>query len=178
MLFLVVCACLANREWFSSAALSFPSVNYDIFFPSVVQRLVISVLSVAGKDLCMILILISFTIILSFMFSLHQNFTMLDIYNGDISYLHDGSDTSQDSFSIIVSDSTNKMYRHGRSEEVTVEPISVHVEISSVDDGTPILTANRGLHFLQQKDGKVGCSINKLHKHWPFDSFCKMFVPC
>ncbi|KAG7168269.1 Extracellular matrix protein FRAS1-like, partial [Homarus americanus] len=84
-----------------------------------------------------------------------KTFTMLDIYNGDVSYLHDGSDTYRDSFDVVVSDSTNTMYQHGRSEDVDTRPSTIHVEISAVDDGTPILTSNRGLHFLQQKEGRA-----------------------
>lgn len=84
---------------------------------------------------------------------------MRNLYSGDVSYLHDGSDASRDSFKIKVSDSTNSMYMKGRGEEATREPSTVHIEISSVDDGTPIITANTGLHFLQHEDGKV-CGIS------------------
>lgn len=92
-------------------------------------------------------------------------FTMLDVYDGGVSYLHDGSNTSRDSFDITVSDSTNKMYRHGRGKEATTEPSTVYVEISSVDDGTPILTANRGLQYLQQEEGKAQnlITVHELH---------------
>ncbi|XP_069157214.1 extracellular matrix organizing protein FRAS1 [Procambarus clarkii] len=84
-----------------------------------------------------------------------KTFTMLDVYNGEVSYLHEGSDTSHDSFDIVVSDSTNTMYRHGRGKEASSEPSTINIEISSVDDGTPILTANRGLQYLQQEEGKA-----------------------
>ncbi|XP_064121126.1 extracellular matrix organizing protein FRAS1-like isoform X1 [Macrobrachium nipponense] len=92
-------------------------------------------------------------------------FSMLDIYNGDVSYLHDGSDTAKDSFKITLSDSTNKMYRQGMGEEPTNKPTSIHIEISSVDDGTPILTANRGLNYLQQEDGKAFSFITTHELH-------------
>ncbi|CAL4166611.1 unnamed protein product, partial [Meganyctiphanes norvegica] len=84
-----------------------------------------------------------------------KSFTMLDIYNGNVSYLHDGSDSSRDSFKISVSDSTNKKYLIEHSEDSTTEPSTVHVEISAVDNGTPILVANRGLQYLRQEDGKT-----------------------
>ena len=90
-------------------------------------------------------------------------FSMLDIYSGNVSYLHDGSNTAKDSFRIVLSDSTNKMYRPSMDEEPTNKPSVVHIEISSVDDGTPILTANRGLNYLQQEAGKVKVfSLSKL----------------
>lgn len=94
-----------------------------------------------------------------------KTFSMRNLYSGDVSYLHDGSDASRDSFKIKVSDSTNSMYMKGRGEEATREPSTVHIEISSVDDGTPIITANTGLHFLQHEDGKAQNIITSHELH-------------
>lgn len=84
---------------------------------------------------------------------------MLDLYSGSVSYVHDGSDSSWDTFSVVVSDSTNVIYQQAESHKATDEPTVIHVEVSDVEDGTPLLRVNRGLHFLQQGAGtKVGCS--------------------
>lgn len=80
---------------------------------------------------------------------------MTHIRAGNLSYLHDGSSSSRDSFELTVTDSTNTLYRVGRTEEATAQPSTIHIEISAVDDGTPILVTNRGLSFLQQENGKV-----------------------
>ncbi|KAK7080023.1 Extracellular matrix protein fras1 [Halocaridina rubra] len=87
-------------------------------------------------------------------------FSMLDIYKGDVSYLHDGSDTSKDSFKILLSDSKNTMYRQGMGEEPTNKPSTVHIEISSVDNGTPIIKANRGLNYLLEEEGRAYNTIS------------------
>lgn len=82
---------------------------------------------------------------------------MLDLYSGAVSYVHDGSDSSVDTFSVVVSDSTNAVYQQAESQIATTEPTTIHIEVSKVEDGTPLLRVNRGIHFLQQEAGtKVG----------------------
>ena len=82
---------------------------------------------------------------------------MKELYSGAVSYVHDGSASSQDSFSVVVSDSTNILYQQAGKQTPTDEPTNVEVEVSKVEDGTPLLRVNRGLHFLQQEAGtKVG----------------------
>lgn len=82
---------------------------------------------------------------------------MLDLYSGAVSYVHDGSDSSSDTFSVVVSDSTNAIYQQAESQIATAEPTTIHIEVSKVEDGTPLLRVNRGIHFLQQEAGtKVG----------------------
>lgn len=83
---------------------------------------------------------------------------MLDLYSGAVAYVHDGSDSSSDTFNVVVSDSTNVIYQQAESHKATDEPTEIRVEVSKVEDGTPLLRVNRGLHFLQQGAGaKVGC---------------------
>lgn len=78
---------------------------------------------------------------------------MMDLYSGTVSYVHDGSDSSSDTFSIVVSDSTNSLYKRADSQLATAESTMINVEVSKVEDGTPLLRVNRGLHFLQQEAG-------------------------
>lgn len=93
---------------------------------------------------------------------------MQDIYDGVLSYLHDGSDTKSDSLEVQVSDSTNTGFINeaSHSEDVpettlksapttTTQPATVMVEVAAVESGAPILRVNRGLTFLQQEKGKV-----------------------
>lgn len=51
------------------------------------------------------------------------SFTMTDIYNNRVSYLHDGSETQTDSFAFTVTDGTTKMFsmqRDGRRGDISV----------------------------------------------------------
>lgn len=93
---------------------------------------------------------------------------MQDIYDGVLSYLHDGSDAKSDSLEVQVSDSTNIGFineaSHSRDMSVTMltsaplattQPATVMVEVAAVESGAPILRVNRGLTFLQQEKGKV-----------------------
>lgn len=87
---------------------------------------------------------------------------MLDLYSGAVSYVHDGSDSSSDTFSAVVSDSTNALYQRAESQIATAEPTAIRVEVSKVEDGTPLLRVNRGIHFLQQEAGTKVSSIHFL----------------
>lgn len=83
---------------------------------------------------------------------------MMELYSGAVSYVHDGSASSRDSFGVVVSDSTNSQYQQAGKQTPTSEATTINVEVSKVEDGTPLLRVNRGLHFLQQEAGKrVGC---------------------
>lgn len=51
------------------------------------------------------------------------SFSMADIYNNRVSYLHDGSETQTDSFAFTVTDGTTKMFsmqRDGRRGDISV----------------------------------------------------------
>ena len=51
------------------------------------------------------------------------SFTMADIYNNKVSYLHDGSETQSDTFAFTVTDGTTKMFsmqRDGRRGDISV----------------------------------------------------------
>lgn len=53
-----------------------------------------------------------------------------------ISYIHDGSETQKDSFTIVANQT--EIRKHSL-------PCVVHVNITPVNDETPVITANKGL---------------------------------
>lgn len=53
-----------------------------------------------------------------------------------ISYVHDGSDTQRDSLTIVANQT--EIRKHSL-------PCTVHVNITPVNDETPVVTANKGL---------------------------------
>lgn len=53
-----------------------------------------------------------------------------------ISYIHDGSDTQRDSFTIVANQT--EIRKHSR-------PCTAHVNVTPVNDETPVVTANKGL---------------------------------
>lgn len=56
-----------------------------------------------------------------------------------ISYIHDGSDTQRDSFTIVANQT--EIRKHS-------PPCTVHVNITPVNDETPVVTANKGLKVI------------------------------
>ena len=80
---------------------------------------------------------------------------MSDIYQNKISYLHDGTDVTNDEFNIILQDLSANGYILGNSEEVTSHSTVFHVQVDLVDDGTPIIKANKGIAYLEHHEGKV-----------------------
>ncbi|XP_072171221.1 extracellular matrix protein 3-like [Diadema setosum] len=72
-------------------------------------------------------------------------FTMHDINENLISYQHDGSESTTDSFSFIVSDGThNEFYVLPDITTLTRQPQQVPIEIVPVDNGAPQIVVNRG----------------------------------
>ena len=72
-------------------------------------------------------------------------FTMHDINENLISYQHDGSESTSDSFSFIVTDGThNEFYVLPDITTLTRQPQQVSIEIVAVDNGTPQIVVNRG----------------------------------
>lgn len=60
-------------------------------------------------------------------------FTMADIYEGKVVYLHDNSDTSSDSFTFVVSDQTNDGFfveRDSKLFRTTDAVVCLRAEIS------------------------------------------------
>lgn len=53
-----------------------------------------------------------------------------------ISYIHDGSDTHRDNFTIVANQT--EIRKHSL-------PCTVHISVTPVNDETPVVTINRGL---------------------------------
>lgn len=53
-----------------------------------------------------------------------------------ISYIHDGSDTQRDNFTIVANQT--EITKHSL-------PCMVHININPINDETPVVTANQGL---------------------------------
>nr|XP_039273813.1 extracellular matrix protein FRAS1-like [Styela clava] len=90
-------------------------------------------------------------------------FSMEDIYQSRISYNHDGSNSVEDRFTFTVEDGTNKEFII--TEEGAQVTTSSHqffdITILPVDDGTPRLVTNKGLHHLEYMDNKAMGVISK-----------------
>lgn len=89
------------------------------------------------------------------------SFTMEDVYNNLISYQHDGSETSVDSFSFTVSDGThNKFHVYPDTDTLTQQPQKVPIRIFAVDNGMPQMVINRGAPTLMVLNtGELGFMI-------------------
>ncbi|XP_071953706.1 extracellular matrix organizing protein FRAS1-like [Antedon mediterranea] len=84
-------------------------------------------------------------------------FSMDDIYESRISYIHDGSNTLTDSFSFTITDGTNQLFLvevAGNLESTDIAQV-FDISVAPVDDNTPRLTRNVGLSFLQYIDDKA-----------------------
>lgn len=64
------------------------------------------------------------------------NFLCLQVEREYISYIHDGSETEKDSFTIVANQT--EISKHSL-------PCVAHVNITPVNDETPVVTANNGL---------------------------------
>ncbi|XP_013419183.1 extracellular matrix protein FRAS1-like, partial [Lingula anatina] len=85
-------------------------------------------------------------------------FSMADIYENRVSYQHDGSETLLDSFTFTTSDGTNNLYMMQQDQPEGVplsRPLLFEIAVSPVDDGSPIITTNLGLHYLEYVNGKA-----------------------
>lgn len=70
------------------------------------------------------------------LFSVWFLFFGLQVEREYISYIHDGSETQKDSFTIVANQT--EIRKHSL-------PCVVHVNITPVNDETPVVTANEGL---------------------------------
>ncbi|CAM4540352.1 unnamed protein product [Leuciscus chuanchicus] len=92
-----------------------------------------------------------------------NTFTMDDIYQNRISYNHDGSNSLKDRFTFTVGDGTNMFFiiEEAGKEVVTAAPQKFKIDISPVDDGTPRIVTNLGLHWLEYMENKATNLISK-----------------
>ncbi|XP_013794564.2 extracellular matrix protein FRAS1-like [Limulus polyphemus] len=90
-------------------------------------------------------------------------FSMDDIYENRVSYQHDGSNSLKDEFYFTVSDGTNPLYTIQKNGDkvTTGDPSVFSINVLPVDDGTPILTANLGIQYLEIFEGKPMNAITK-----------------
>ncbi|XP_038063406.1 extracellular matrix protein 3-like [Patiria miniata] len=72
-------------------------------------------------------------------------FTMADLNENRISYQHDGSESSDDSFSFIVTDGTHTDFSVAPNvDDFTRTPQKMNLRIVPVDNGMPQIVVNRG----------------------------------
>ncbi|XP_077999737.1 extracellular matrix organizing protein FRAS1-like [Glandiceps talaboti] len=98
-------------------------------------------------------------------YSTVNTFTMEDVYENRISYIHDGSNTLQDSFTFVVTDTTNPLFlvKDGDHVVTTNEAQIFNIKVLPVDDGTPRLVTNLGLQYLEYVDDRAMSIIMKRH---------------
>ncbi|GIY35545.1 extracellular matrix protein FRAS1 [Caerostris darwini] len=84
-------------------------------------------------------------------------FSAKDIKLGKISYLHDGSESADDNFSMIISDGFNKefMYISNTKNVTSNSPIVFAIKIIQIDDEFPKLIKNEGIKGLIINKDKV-----------------------
>uniref|UniRef100_UPI00359004A1 extracellular matrix organizing protein FRAS1 isoform X2 n=1 Tax=Myxine glutinosa TaxID=7769 RepID=UPI00359004A1 len=92
-----------------------------------------------------------------------STFSMADILQGRVSYSHDGSNSLHDHFSFTVSDGTNPFFLvlHDGKKTMTAALQRFSIEVSPVDDSTPRIVVNHGIHWLEYTEGQATNSITK-----------------
>lgn len=76
-----------------------------------------------------------------------------------ISYIHDGSETQADSFTIMANQT--EVRKHSR-------PCTVHITVTPVNDETPVITANKGLRVCSKNKKKIFHFQWKCHLSFAF----------
>ena len=94
-----------------------------------------------------------------------NSFTMRDLNQNLLTYHHDGSETSEDSFSITVTDGTHyDFYVFPDMAYTTRRSQKVPVKIISVDNGFPRIEKNTGASYLESlEDGGTGFHFSSKH---------------
>ncbi|KAL3878630.1 hypothetical protein ACJMK2_030964 [Sinanodonta woodiana] len=77
-------------------------------------------------------------------------FTLHDLQENLISYQHDGTETTTDSFSFTVTDGAHSEFFIPGSSIPTHRPQEMQIEIIPVDNGVPQILINRGVTALMQ----------------------------
>ncbi|CAK8684298.1 unnamed protein product [Clavelina lepadiformis] len=92
-----------------------------------------------------------------------REFTMDDLNENRVTYVHDGSETVADSFSFTVTDGTHDdFYVFPNTVFTTEEPQRMDIEIVPVDNGVPQMLVNRGAPTISDlPSGDRGFRITK-----------------
>ncbi|KAK3099400.1 hypothetical protein FSP39_003828 [Pinctada imbricata] len=96
-------------------------------------------------------------ILLNFSKTVHT-FTYKDLEDNSISYQHDGTETTKDSFSVTITDGTHShFYVFYDTRVPTKFPQTMHIEIVPVDNGLPQISVNKGIQSLNElSNGQLG----------------------
>ncbi|XP_053388167.1 extracellular matrix organizing protein FRAS1-like isoform X2 [Mercenaria mercenaria] len=82
-------------------------------------------------------------------------FSMTEIYESHVCYLHNGRETTKDSFKFTLSDGSNDRFSmipgDGRGQYTVSQsqPQVFSIEIIPMDDDSPVIEVNKGLQFLE-----------------------------
>ncbi|XP_052791092.1 extracellular matrix organizing protein FRAS1-like isoform X2 [Mya arenaria] len=88
-----------------------------------------------------------------------SSFSMSEIYEGHVSYMHDGRKAMEDVVRLTATDGTNEQFIVSNNGEFSLpqtESFDFHIEIQAKDDGSPVLEANLGLQFLEDQGPLTG----------------------
>ena len=81
-------------------------------------------------------------------------FTQHDLNRNLVSYQHDNSESTFDSFSFVVTDGTHTdFYVFPKTEVTTSKPQTMTIDIVAVDNGVPQISINRGASYLSEMEG-------------------------
>ena len=92
-----------------------------------------------------------------------NTFTQADINGNRISYRHDGSESKDDSFSIVITDGTHSdFFVFPDSKSPKTESQVIYIKIRPVDNKLPVVAKNLGSSSLQNfDDGMFGFQLNE-----------------